>query len=298
MKIEPTVIVKSLVYVADSKTYLILIRGDRNVEEVKLMNAIGANEIRIASEAEIEELMIKNNFNAKAGFIGPVGMKNVDIIADYTVKEMKNFVVGADKNDTHIVGANLADIKAEIKFADICLAMEGDFCPQCGKPLKVTRGIEVGNIFQLGTKYSDKMKATFTDENGVEKPFIMGCYGIGISRTAAAAVERFHDEYGIKWPVQIAPYHVVIVPINVNDEKQMEIAEDLYKKCLDMGIEAVLDDRDLRAGVKFKDADLIGFPYKIVAGKGVSEGLVEFKNRMTGESMDVSPEKVFDYIKI
>jgi len=298
LNVEKTVIVKSLVYVADSKTYLVLIRGDRNVEEVKLQNAIGANEIRIAQDVEIEELMSKNNCTGKAGFIGPVGMKNVDIIADLTTKEMKNFVVGANKNDTHIVGANWSDITANVKFADIRLAEKGDFCPVCGKPLKVTRGIEVGNIFQLGTKYSEKMKATYTDENGTEKPFIMGCYGIGISRTAAAAVEKFHDENGIKWPVQIAPYHVDIVPVNVGDELQMSVAEKIYDECIAKGIEAVLDDRDLRAGVKFKDADLIGFPYKIVVGKGIAEGVVEFKNRMTGEAQNVTPEKVVELIKI
>ena len=298
LNIEKTVIVKSLVYVADSKTYLVLIRGDRNVEEIKLQNAIGANEIRIACEEEIEELMTNNNFSGKAGFIGPVGMKNVEIIADLTTKEMKNFVVGANKNDTHIVGANWSDISANVKFADICLAQAGDFCPQCGAPLKVTRGIEVGNIFQLGTKYSEKMKATYTDENGVEKPFIMGCYGIGISRTAAAAVERFHDENGIKWPVPIAPYHVDIVPVNIGDELQMKVAEEIYQACLNHNIEAVLDDRDLRAGVKFKDADLIGFPYKIVVGKGIVNGLVEFKNRMTGEAIDIKPDEVLNYVKI
>ena len=298
LKIEKTVIVKSLVYVADSKTYLVLIRGDRNVEETKLMNAIGANEIRIASDAEIEELMVNNGFAAKAGFIGPVGMKNVAIIADETTRDMKNFVVGANINDRHIVGVNWCDITASVKFADVRLAVIGDLCPECKQKLKVTKGIEVGNIFQLGTKYSEKMSATYTAEDGSEKPFIMGCYGIGISRTAAAAVERFHDENGIKWPVAIAPYHVVIVPVNINDEKQMLLAEEIYKNCLAKGIEAVIDDRDLRAGVKFKDADLIGFPYKIVAGKGVEKGVVEFKNRMTGEAFEIAPEKVYEYINI
>ncbi len=298
LEIEKTIICKTLVYIADKETVLVLIRGDKNIEETKLMNALNANEIRIASEAEIDELMLNNNFNAKAGFIGPVGFKNVKIIADLTTKELENFVVGANKNDTHTVGVNFADITAPIQFADIRLVEKGELCPSCESKLNVTRGIEVGNIFKLGTKYSAKMNATFTAEDGSEKPFVMGCYGIGISRTAAAAVERYHDEHGIKWPVAIAPYHVVIVPVNTNDEKQSKVAEELYQKCLKNGIEAVLDDRDLRAGVKFKDADLIGFPYRIVVGKGIENGTVEFKNRMTDEGFDINPDEILDYIKI
>ncbi len=298
LKVEKTVICKSMVYVADGKPVLVLIRGDKNIEEIKLLNATGANELRIACEGEIEDLMRAHNFNAAAGFIGPVGMDKVKIIADLTVKELKNFVAGANKNDMHLVGVNLSDLSKDVVFADIRLACVGELCPQCQDELKVTRGIEVGNIFKLGTKYSAKMSATFAAEDGTEKPFIMGCYGIGISRTAAAAVERYHDENGIKWPVAIAPYHVIVIPVNAADEKQMSIAEDIYKKCLSNGLEAVLDDRDFRAGVKFKDADLIGFPYKIVVGKGIEKGLIEFKNRMTGEALEIKPEEIFDYIKV
>ena len=177
------------------------------------------------------------------------------------------------------------------EFADLRLVEAGEFCPQCGKPLKVTRGIEVGNIFQLGTKYSVPMGATFTDEDGSEKPFVMGCYGIGISRTAAAAVERHHDEHGIKWPIAIAPYHVTVIPVNIQDEMQMKIAEEIYEKLQKEGVEVLIDDRDDRAGVKFKDADLIGIPLRITAGKTVQEGLVEYKVRETGEVTKKTPDE-------
>ncbi len=292
LKIEPTVICKCLVYIADKEPVLALIRGDKTVEETKLMNAVNAKEIRTASDAEIEELMVNHGFDARPGFIGPKGFEDVKIVADYSVKDLKNFVMAVNENDVHVVGANFGvDVKMPENFADIRLVEAGEKCPQCGKPLKVTRGIEVGNIFQLGTKYSKAMNATFTDENGNEVPFVMGCYGIGISRTAAAAVERHHDEYGIKWPIAIAPYHVIVIPVNVQDETQMKIAEDIYEKLQAQGIEVLLDDRDDRAGVKFKDADLIGIPLRITAGKTVQEGLVEYKVRETGEVVKITPEE-------
>ena len=292
LKIPATVILKTLVYIVDKKPVLALIRADRTVEETKLMNAVGGIDIRIASSAEIEELMQQHGFNAVPGFIGPKGFSDLPIIVDETVKDMKNFAVGVNQTDKHMVGCNLADLEiADIKYTDIRLVEAGDLCPQCGKPLFVTKGIEVGNIFKLGTKYSKPMNAVYTDENGKTHPYIMGCYGIGISRTAAAAVEAHYDEWGIKWPLAIAPYHVVVVPVSTNDEAQMSVANKIYNDLLANGVEAVLDDRDERPGVKFKDADLIGFPYRITAGKTVSEGLVEFKNRETGEMTKITPEQ-------
>ena len=301
LKIPSTIICKALVYIADSKPAIAPIIGDRNVEEIKLQNALGANEIRIATSEEILELMNKNGFSAEPGFIGPKGMKNVRIVADFSVKDLKNFVVGINQTDKHLVGANWGvDIDLPELF-DIRLAQVGEGCPECDGHLMITKGIEVGNIFKLGTKYSKAMNATFTAEDGKEKPFIMGCYGIGISRTAAAAVERYHDEHGIKWPVQIAPYHVVVVPVSDQDEQQMSVASDIYEKLQKAGVEVVLDDRPERAGVKFKDADLIGFPYRITAGKTLSEGLVEFKIRETGEVMKLTPdeavEKMIEVVK-
>jgi prolyl-tRNA synthetase len=295
LNVPGSVILKDLVYIIDKKPVMALIRADREVEETKLMNAFGGNEIRIATAPEIEEIMINHGFSAAKGFIGVEGMDDIPVIADESVKEMKNFVVGINQQDKHLVGANLDDIRID-KFADIRLVEKGDFCPVCGAPLKVTRGIEVGNIFKLGTKYSKPMNAVYLDQNGKTQPYVMGCYGIGISRTAAAAVEAHHDESGIKWPISIAPYHVVIVPVNIKDELQMKVGQEIYEKLLAEGIEAVFDERDERAGVKFKDADLIGFPFRITVGKTVNEGLVEYKVRETGEQTAVSPDRAVEEV--
>ena len=306
LKIPATVILKSMIYVADNKIVMALIRADKTFEETKVMNAVGANEIRSAAPAELEAI-----FGASKGFVGPKDIEQVKIpeeyegekitvVADLTAQEMKNFVIGANETDKHFTGVNWSDLNTQI-FADIRLVEAGEKCPDCGEPLYVTKGIEVGNIFQLGTKYSKAMNAVYLDENGKTQPFIMGCYGIGISRTAAAAVERHHDEHGIKWPIAIAPYHVDIVPVNIQDELQMKVANEIYEKLLAAKVEAVLDDRDERAGVKFKDADLIGFPFRITVGKTITEGLVEFKVRETDEVFKVKPEeaaeKIIEYVK-
>ena len=313
LKVQPSTILKTLVYIVDKKPVLALIRGDKTVEETKLLNAIGGNEIRIATSGEIEEMMAENGFNAIPGFIGPVdenkkpiskyGEYKVTVVADETVRELKNFVIGVNKNDAHRVGANFGtDLDLPEIIADIRLVEAGEYCPQCGQPLKVTRGIEVGNIFQLGTKYSQPMNAVYLDSDGKTKPYIMGCYGIGVTRTAAAAVEAHHDEWGIKWPLAIAPYHVIIVPVSVKDELQMSVASKMYEELLAAGVEVVIDDRDERPGVKFKDADLIGFPYRITVGKTITEGNVEFVTRQTGEKEAIKPEdavtKVIEAVKI
>lgn len=301
LKIPQTIILKSMIYVADNKIVMALIRADKTFEETKVMNAVGANEIRSAAPSELEAI-----FGASKGFVGPKDIEQVKIpedyegdkitvVADLTAKEMKNFVIGANETDKHFVGVNLSDFAQPI-FADIRLVEKGEKCPDCGEPLYVTKGIEVGNIFQLGTKYSKAMNAVYLDENGKTQPFIMGCYGIGISRTAAAAVERHHDEHGIKWPVSIAPYHVDIVPVNIQDELQMKVANELYEKLSNAGVEVVLDDRVERAGVKFKDSELIGFPYRITVGKTINDGLVEFKVRETGESETLKPEEAFEKV--
>ena len=302
LKIEPTVIVKSLVYIVDKDPVIALIRADKNVEETKLLNAVGGQDIRIAVAAEIEDIMAVNGFDAEKGFIGPKGLKEyngkqIRFVADKTVVDMKNFVIGINKKDKHGVGYNWsADVELPSNVADIRLVEAGELCPECGKPLKVTRGIEVGNIFQLGTKYSKPMNAVYLDQNGKTQPYVMGCYGIGISRTAAAAVEAHHDEFGIKWPLAIAPYHAIVIPVNTKDELQAKVAEDIYKTLLKHGVEAVIDDRDERAGVKFKDAELIGFPYIITVGKGITEGLVEFKTRETNEKSEIKPEEAAEIV--
>lgn len=290
LNIPATLIVKTLVYIVDKKPVLALIRGDKQIEETKLLNAVGGVDIRIAVAAEIEELL-----NVEKGFIGP--KEGFTIVADETVKDMKNFVIGINQVDKHGVGYNWnAEVKLPEIVTDIRLAEAGEFCPQCGKPLKVTRGIEVGNIFQLGTKYSKPMNAVYLDQNGKAQPYIMGCYGIGISRTAAAAVEAHYDDKGIKWPLAIAPYHAIVIPVSTKDETQMKAAEDIYKTLIKHGVEAVIDDRDERPGVKFKDADLIGFPYRITVGKGITEGNVEFKVRETDEISNIKPEDAAEIV--
>ena len=302
LNIPATLIVKSLVYIIDKKPVIALIRGDKQVEETKLMNAVGGVDIRIATAGEIEEMMKENGFEAECGFIGPVRMKkygeyDVQVVADETVKEMKNFVIGINQKDKHGVGYNWgAEVELPEIVTDIRLAEAGELCPQCGKPLKVTRGIEVGNIFQLGTKYSKPMNAVYLDKNGKTQPYIMGCYGIGISRTAAAAVEAHNDEHGIKWPLAIAPYHVIVIPVSTKDELQMKVANDIYETLKKHGAEVVIDDRDERAGVKFKDADLIGFPYQIIVGKSIVDGNVEFKVRETDEKTAMKPEEAAEIV--
>ena len=296
LNIPASIICKCIVYVADGRPILALIRGDKQVEATKLMNAVNANEIRIAESDEIENLMKENGFCAKAGFIGAIGINNVKIIADETIKGLRNFVTGVNQNDKHLIGASLEDIKYD-KFCDIRQAEAGDLCPNCGKELNMAKGIEVGNIFQLGTKYSKPMNALYLDKDGKAKPYIMGCYGIGITRTAAAAVEAHHDEHGIKWPVAIAPYHTVIIPVNTKDELQKSTAESIYNELKAAGYEVVIDDRDDRAGVKFKDADLIGFPYKIIAGKTAAEGKVELIIRETGEKEELSVDNAIERVK-
>lgn len=293
---HPKLILKSLIYIADEKTpVMALIRGDFDVEEVKLQNAMAANELRMATAEELAKL---TGGSAK-GFIGPIGLPApIKIIADHSVKEMNDFFVAVNQVDKHLVNANWGtDLPLPETFTDIRLARVGDVCPECktGK-LDMTRGIEVGNIFQLGTKYSKAMGATYTAEDGSEQPFIMGCYGIGVSRTAAAAIERFHDKDGIIWPMGLAPYQVVVVPVNITDETQFSLAARIYQNLQTSGIEVLLDDRDERAGVKFKDADLIGIPIRITAGKKAAEGLLEVKLRDSKDAVDLKEDELLDFV--
>lgn len=291
LKIEPYCILKAVLYIADSKPVLVMIRGDKEVEETKLLNIVNALEIRSATNEEAIEYL-----GCEVGYLSylNVDRNKVKVIFDNSAKGMKNFVLGANEPHKHIVGYNF---KEENEFCDVSLVKEGEYCPCCGSPLKITRGIEVGNIFQLGTKYSKPMGATYTDEKGEDKPFIMGCYGIGITRTAAAAIEKYHDDFGIVWPKEIAPYHVDIVPVNADDSEQMDVALKLYNALNSLGIETVLDDRADRAGVKFKDSELIGFPYRITVGKTIKEGLVEFKHRKSGEVEKLTPDEAVERCK-
>ena len=295
-KMHPELILKSLIYMADGENpVMVLIRGDRDVEEIKLKNVVGANELWMATPEELREL---SGGSAK-GFIGPVGLPDkVRIIADESARPMKDFFVAVNEVDKHLVNGNWgSDVPMPTEFADVLMARVGDACPECSQPMQMTRGIEVGNIFKLGTKYSESMSAKFTDEDGTEKHFIMGCYGIGITRTAASAIEQFHDKWGIIWPMGIAPYQVVVVPVNVQDETQWKLANDIYEQLQAAGVEVVLDDRDERAGVKFKDADLIGFPIRVTAGKKAGEGLLEVKMRDADSPVDLPQADILPFVQ-
>lgn len=274
-------LIKSLAFVTEKGPILALVRGDHEVNEIKLANLLNVLQLEMAGEKEIQSL-----FHSEPGYIGPVGLSNVTIVADASVMNMVNAVCGANAADQHLVNVMpLRDIKPT-HVADIRLIREGDPCPRCGAPVKTARGIEVGQVFKLHTKYSQALDATYLDENGQERLMVMGCYGVGVSRTMAAAIEQHHDADGIIWPASIAPYQVVIVPINTKDEPQMTMAEQIYRELSAAGVEVVLDDREERSGVKFKDADLIGYPLRITVGpKALKENSVELKVRRTKESL-------------
>ncbi len=280
--VEPSRLLKSLIYkTSDGRFVLFLLPGDRELNEAKAARAVGAEAIEMALYDEVLEIA-----GASPGFVGPCNLKkNVLIVADRTIEGGVNFISGANEEDYHI--ANLTPgvhFKVD-RYADIVFAEEGDLCPKCGSPLKFSRGIEVGHIFKLGTKYSAAMNATFLDKDGKEKPFIMGCYGIGVTRIAAAAIEQRHDKDGIKWPITIAPFEVHLVATNMNDPKVREVAEGLYGEFLNKDLEVLYDDRDERAGFKFKDADLVGIPIRVTVGEHrVKEGKVEIRLRDTGET--------------
>jgi prolyl-tRNA synthetase len=274
LKVTPDLLVKSILVMGDKGPVLALVRGDQMLHEKKLAKLIGPH--RPAQKEEV-----KQHLGVPAGFIGPMGHK-IRKIADPSLKE-GSFIAGANKEGYHIKGVSADKHFADAEFVDIHVAAAGDACVQCGKPLRIERVIEIGNIFKLGTKYSVPLKANYLDESGAEKPIIMGSYGIGPARIAAAAIEQGNDENGMIWPLAIAPYQVMILPVNVKDAKSMEVAEELYAALEEKGFEVLMDDRDERAGIKFKDADLIGIPYRIIIGeKNLKEGQVEVKERKTG----------------
>ena len=287
-------LIKTLIYKADGNLVAALIRGDRQINEVKLKNKIGCIELEMADPESILKLT-----GAEVGFSGPVGLKGVKLIGDQEILEMKNCVTGANQDHHHLINVNPErDFKID-QVADIREAEEGEVCPKCSKgKLKTSRGIEVGNTFMLGTKYSSSLGANFIDKNGKEKPLIMGSYGIGITRTAQAAVERYNDEAGIIWPPPIAPFKVEIVPVNIAVDSQRDVALDLYEKMQNEKLEVLLDDRDERVGVKFNDADLIGLPLRINVGeKSLKEGKVEIKIRKTKKTILVEKEQALDRCK-
>jgi prolyl-tRNA synthetase len=274
LKVTPDRLLKSILVMTDNGPVLALVRGDQTLHEKKLAKLVGPH--RPAQKDEVKAAL-----GVPAGFIGPMGHK-LRKIADPVLKE-GSFIAGANKEGLHVKGVTAAGHFSDAEFGDIHTAAAGDACSQCGKPLRTERVIEIGNIFKLGTKYSVPLKANYLDEQGNEKPIIMGSYGIGPARIAAAAVEQGNDENGIIWPFSLSPYHILIIPVNVKDENTMNAAEELYTALEEKGFEVLLDDRDERAGVKFKDADLIGIPHRLIIGeKNLKEGMVELKERKTG----------------
>ena len=270
------------------------IRGDRELNEVKLINALGIHEhqIEFADEAEIADAT-----GAVGGFTGPIGLVNCTVVIDSELTKLKNLCAGANEKNYHIKNVNYGrDYKGDI-IADIKTLKANDPCPKCGAPVKHARGIEVGQVFKLGTKYSDSMGAVYKDENQKDKPIVMGSYGIGVSRTLAAIIEQNHDENGIIWPMPVAPYEVMITVVKVKEDVQMELAEKMYDELVEAGIEVLLDDRDERVGVKFKDADLLGVPIRIIVGKGATNKLVEYKLRRDVEKVELHMEEAIEKAK-
>jgi prolyl-tRNA synthetase len=271
----PSNLVKTLLFLADGTPVAALVRGDREINDVKLRRHLDAKDLALADAATVERVT-----GAPVGFAGPTGLQGLRVVADREVAPMRNFITGANQADAHYVHVNIGRDFVPSEYADIRTAEAGDRCPRCGEGiLEEVRGIEVGHIFKLGTKYSAAMQATFTDEAGAEKPILMGSYGIGLTRTLAAIIEQSHDENGIIWPAGVAPFEAVIVIANVRDEAAASAAQDLYEALRARGVDVLLDDRDERAGVKFKDADLIGYPVRVVAGKGVANGTLEVRLR-------------------
>ncbi len=283
-------VVKTLVYKIDDEFYACMVAGDKDVNEVKLQKLLKANSVVLASLEDVEKIT-----NAKIGFAGPIGL-DCKIIIDQDILNMKNFVVGANKTDYHYKNVNLSDFKYDI-VSDIKFVCEGDTCPECGGHLYFKKGIEVGNTFKLGTKYSESLNLQYLDSNNKLNYVYMGCYGLGIPRTMASVVEQNNDEKGIIWPVVIAPYKVAIVIVSNKDEKQVSTANKLYDKLNSLGIDTILDDRDERVGVKFNDMDLIGIPIRITVGKKINDGAVELKLRTEKENKDVNIDLVVEEIK-
>ena len=293
LNIDPSRFAKVVALKVGNENVFVMIPGDRELNMAKLIAYLKAPEhdIEMMSDEDIQRTT-----GAKAGFSGPIGLKDARLLVDSRITQTSNLICGANKDDTHLENVNYGrDFEGEI-IEDLLIIKEGDKGPN-GEELKFARGIEVGNIFQLGTKYSESMNATFLDENGKEKPFIMGSYGIGITRTVTAVIEQNYDEKGIVWPIAVAPYHAIITVINTNDDQQMTLATKIYNELWDKGIETMLDDRKERPGVKFNDRDLIGIPYRITVGKKANEGVIEYSTRVEMVNEDLVYTELLNKIK-
>lgn len=290
---SPENMIKTLVYVADGTPVVALVRGDRELNEVKLARALNCSLLEAAPADVVERVT-----GAPVGFAGPVGLSGVRILADLEVPTITGAITGANKKDTHLVNVVSERDFTFDEIIDLRTAIAGDSCPQCDGKLGAARGIEVGQVFKLGTKYSQSLGATYLDEDGTERPCVMGCYGVGVTRTMAAVIEQNHDDDGIVWPVGIAPYHVDVIVIDTKSSEQMEVAQDLYESLWRTGVEAILDDRPERPGVKFKDADLIGFPLRVVVGpKSLAQDRVEVRVRATKADELVPLDRAVEYLR-
>ncbi len=294
LKTAPSNLIKTLIVKTDTGTVSALVRGNRELSLTKLKKHLGAQTAELADKEEILRVS-----GGAVGFSGPVGMKEkINTVADFSIKGMSGAVVGANKKDFHLTNiAEGRDFEPD-SFADIQVAKDKDGCPECGGALSSIRGIEVGHVFLLGTKYSEAMDANFTDKDGKEKPFVMGCYGIGIGRTAAAAIEQNNDGSSMVFPPAIAPFEVAVIPTSMGDNQTVSVAEEIYNGLIESGADALIDDRDESAGVKFKDCELTGAPFQIVVGpKGLKNGTVEIKNRLTDKMEKIEMAKAVEKVK-
>ncbi|MFJ7950562.1 proline--tRNA ligase [Lysinibacillus sp. NPDC096418] len=292
LNVDAATVIKSLVFDVDGELVVVLARGDHEINDIKLKNSLEAESVELASEAAIRDLL-----GCGVGSIGPVKLPvDVKVIADKAIKSISNGVAGANEDGYHLVNVNPERDFAVNDYLDIRFIQEGDPSPDGQGIIKFAEGIEVGHIFKLGTTYSSKMNGTFLDEQGKAQPFIMGCYGIGVSRILAAVAEHFQDDNGFVWPTQLAPYDIHVVPVNTKDEAQVGLAEELYGLLKSYRYDVLLDDRVERAGVKFADADLIGLPVRVTVGKKASEGIVEVKIRQTGETFEWKKEEIIDHL--
>ncbi|BFR48835.1 proline--tRNA ligase [Nitratidesulfovibrio sp. HK-II] len=284
--VPQTALVKTLILVADGKPVAALVRGDRELNDVKLKNLLKCDELELAAPELVQKVT-----GAPVGYAGPVGLNVERVFADHELLTSDGWIAGANKGDTHLRNVSLGrDAKIE-RYADLRVITPADACPRCGQPIELTRGIEVGHVFKLGTKYSEPLKCTFLDEDGKEKVMIMGCYGIGVSRVVASCIEQNHDADGIVFPPPIAPYEAVLCCLDPKNGETLGKAEEFYAELKAQGVDVILDDRDERPGVKFKDADLVGMPLQlVVGGKGLARGIVEAKDRRTGEKTELPVE--------
>jgi prolyl-tRNA synthetase len=292
LKVSPQDLVKTLIFDTDKGPIAALVRGDHEISDKKLMAVLGTENLQLAGEETVERLT-----RAPKGFAGPIGL-SIPLLADLDIQKMANFIAGGNERDTHLINVNSdRDFKVG-RFADIRRFSSGDRCPLCGKETRIDKGIEVGHTFKLGTKYSKAMGATYLDDQGQEKEIVMGCYGIGIGRTVAAAIEQSYDQNGIIFPMPIAPFQTLLLPVNLSIDQLRETAERLYQNLLEEKVEVLYDDREETPGVKFKDADLIGIPLRVTLGeKNLKKGLVEIKKRRTGETVLVKKDEAVSRIK-